>query len=134
MKQGWQILGIDFTSAPRRAKPITVACGMMRGRSLQLDKLEQLEDFAGFEQLLARTGPWLGGFDFPFGLPRELLARLRWPHQQAGGRGPWERMVRHLQVLPRDQMVAAFRAWCDARPPGSKFAHRATDLRAGSSP
>jgi hypothetical protein len=31
-------------------------------------------------------------------------------------------------------MVAAFRGWCDARPAGAKFAHRATDRLAGSSP
>jgi hypothetical protein len=134
MSKGWKILGIDFTSAPRRAKPITVASGAVRKGALHIELLEEFTDFQAFDRLLARPGPWLGGFDFPFGLPRELVEHLRWPHRQAGKRGPWERLVRHLQALPRERMVAAFRAWCDARPPGSKFAHRATDLRAGSSP
>ena len=134
MTEHCRILGVDFTSAPRRAKPITVASGALRDETLHIDRIEELTDFSAFDSLLARPGPWLGGFDFPFGLPRELLVHLAWPHQAADGQGPWERMIRHLDQLPRERMVAAFRAWCDARPVGSKFAHRATDLLAGSSP
>src|SRR5690606_19410977 len=59
---------------------------------------------------------------------------LGWPHAPAGGHGAWELMVRHLEAMPRARMVEAFRTWCAARPAGAKFAHRATDLRAGSSP
>ena len=40
----------------------------------------------------------------------------------------------HYASLPRSQIRDAFAAFCDARPPGSKFAHRATDGPAGSSP
>jgi len=128
------ILGVDFTSAPRPRKPITVAVGAMRGPRLRIESIEGVYDFAQFDALLARPGPWIGGFDFPFGLPRELLVALGWPHAPANGRSAWERMVLHLQAMPREQMVRAFRAWCDARAPGAKFAHRATDRVAGSSP
>jgi hypothetical protein len=129
-----RILGVDFTSAPGARKPITVAAGELRAGRLHLQALRAIRSFGEFESLLAEPGPWTGGFDFPFGLPRELLAGLGWPHEAGGGETGWARMVRHLQAMPRERMVAAFRGWCDARPAGAKFAHRATDLRAGSSP
>ncbi len=128
------ILGVDFTSAPRPRKPIAIACGTVRGSRLRIGSIETADDFAQFDALLARPGPWVGGFDFPFGLPRELLVGLGWPHEPANGRCAWQRMVLHLQAMPRERMVAAFRGWCDARAPGEKFAHRATDRVAGSSP
>lgn len=129
-----RILGVDFTSAPRARKPITIASAAVRAGRLRVDAVESARGFDEFDAVLARPGPWIGGFDFPFGLPRELLARLGWPHTPGDGMSAWARMVRHLEAMPRTDMVAAFRAWCDARPAGAKFAHRATDLRAGSSP
>lgn len=126
------LIGVDFTSAPSRRKPIAVVDARLEpDGALEAIGLHALADFAGFEALLARPGPWVGAFDLPFGLPRELLAALAWPHD---GPDPWARVTRHLATLARAQMVAAFRAFCDARPVGSKFAHRATDGPAGSSP
>lgn len=128
------VLGVDFSSAPRRSKPITVAVARLDGDGLRVDAVETAPSLEAFDAVLARPGPWVGGFDFPFGLPRTLLEHLGWPHAPAEGEDGWARMVRHLDAMPRARMVAAFRAWCDARPAGSKFAHRATDLLAGSSP
>ncbi|MFO1198639.1 MAG: DUF429 domain-containing protein [Burkholderiaceae bacterium] len=130
----FRIYGIDFTSAPRRAKPITIASARLAGGRLRVDGILRAPAFAEFEAFLRTPGPWVAGFDFPFGLPRELLRGLGWPCEPAGGESAWARQVRHLRALPRAEMVAAFRAWCDARPAGAKFAHRPTDLRAGSSP
>lgn len=129
-----QILGVDFTSAPRTAKPITVAVGLRCDAALRIDRIETARSFEAFDAILARPGPWVGGFDLPFGLPRELLEVLGWPSTPAQDQSAWARLVRHLDAMPRAAMVAAFRGWCDARPAGQKFAHRATDLRAGSSP
>jgi len=129
-----RILGVDFTSAPRPRKPITIASGALHAGRLRVSAVDEARSFAEFDAVLAQPGPWIGGFDFPFGLPGELLATLGWPHAPQGGMTGWARMVRHLEAMPRAEMVAAFRAWCDARPAGAKFAHRATDLRAGSSP
>jgi hypothetical protein len=42
--------------------------------------------------------------------------------------------MRHVERLSRAELRATFKAFCDARPPGNKFAHRATDYPAGSSP
>ena len=40
----------------------------------------------------------------------------------------------HYAGLSRAEIRAQFAAFCNARPAGGKFAHRATDLPAGSSP
>jgi len=121
------LLGIDFTSAPTRRKPITVARGALTGARLALQRVDALADFAAFEALLAEPGPWLGAFDFPFGLPRELVETLGWPRE-------WPALVRHYAALERTAIRERFAAFCDARPPGRKFAHRACDGPAGSSP
>jgi hypothetical protein len=121
-----RIYGVDFTCAPRKAKPITVAGGRLEKNVLQIDAVENLESFAAFEAFLARPGPWLGGFDFPFSLPRELVRDLGWPAQ-------WPGLVAHCSSMDR----LAFRAKLDiyraTRPVGRKYAHRATDFPAGSS-
>ena len=125
-----RVHGIDFTSAPCRRKPITVAVGRASAAeagAVRVERIDRLESFGGFEAFLATPGPWVGGFDFPFGHARELVEALGWPRD-------WASMVRHVERLPRAAMVAAFKAFCDARPAGGKFAHRACDGPAGASP
>lgn len=121
------LAGVDFTSRPTRRKPITVALGQSDGASVRLARLERHAAFESFAQWLRTPGPWLGAFDFPFGLPRELVEALGWPRQ-------WLPLMRHYAGLTREQIRATFAAFCDARPAGGKFAHRACDLPAGSSP
>ena len=74
-----RIYGVDFTCAPRAAKPITAAYAVLNKTVLNLQRIELLATFAEFEKLLARPGPWIGGFDFPFSLPTELVRDLAWP-------------------------------------------------------
>jgi hypothetical protein len=121
-----RIYGVDFTCAPRKAKPITVACGLLRRDDLLLGKIERLHSFAEFESLLARRGPWTGGFDFPFAMPAELVRDLGWPRS-------WRRLVAHCAAMPRLELRRILDEYRRARPPGRKYAHRATDLPAGSS-
>jgi hypothetical protein len=121
------LLGIDFTSAPTRRKPITVARGSLTGARLALQRVDALADFAAFEVLLAEPGPWLGAFDFPFGLPRELVETLGWPRE-------WAALIRHYAAMERSVIRERFAAFCGGRPVGHKFAHRACDGPAGSSP
>jgi hypothetical protein len=121
------IIGVDFTSAPRRAKPITVAHGHLDGSALHMERIEVHQDWASYEAWLAQPGPWIGAFDFPFGLSRELVEHLGWPQT-------WAELVRHCATLPRAGLRETFKAFCDARPVGNKFAHRVTDGPAGSSP
>jgi hypothetical protein len=121
-----RIYGVDFTSAPRRAKPITAACAVLQKKVLRLDRVEKLESFPAFERFLARPGPWAGGFDFPFSLPRELARDLGWPAR-------WPGLVAHCARMTRAELRDALDAYRASRPPGRKYAHRATDIPAGSS-
>jgi hypothetical protein len=121
-----RIYGVDFTCAPRRAKPITVASGSLKEELLEVESLEKLESFGAFEELLARPGPWIGGFDFPFGLPRELARDLGWPLD-------WRALVAHCAAMDRPAFRSSLDAYRASRPVGRKYAHRATDYPAGSS-
>ena len=101
------LLGCDFTSAPSRRKPVTLAVGHHdRGRVL----LDGLETFDTLDAWQAR-----------------LVQALGWPTD-------WLPCMRHYASLSREQVRDTFAAFCDARPVGGKFAHRATDGPAGSSP
>jgi hypothetical protein len=120
-------IGVDFSSRPTRRKPVRVAEGERRGAHVRLRGLQGHAAYDSFAAALAAPGPWVGAFDFPFGLPRELVESLRWP-------ASWLALMRHYGSLDRAQIRLQFKAFCDARPPGAKFAHRACDRPAGSSP
>ena len=121
------LLGCDFSSSPTRQKPIVLALGTSQGGRVQLSKLENLTSLDAFGAWLAQPQSWLGVFDLPFGLPRELVEHLQWPLS-------WPELIRHYAALSRDDIRATFAAFCNARPAGGKFAHRAADKPAGSSP
>jgi hypothetical protein len=120
------LAGIDFTSAPSRRKPIVVALGRREGDAVVLERFEFHTAFDTFAGWLQSSGPWLGAFDLPFGLPRELVLALGWPTE-------WRALMQHYAALSRAEIRATFAAFCAARPVGGKFAHRATDAPAGSS-
>jgi hypothetical protein len=121
-----QLHGVDFTSAPRARKGITVASGHLDGDAFVLESLATLHGFDAFSAWLKQPGPWLGAFDLPFSLPRELAAHLGWPLH-------WEPLLHHVAGFTRIELRDIFRNFCDGRPAGGKFAHRATDISAGSS-
>ncbi len=121
------LLGCDFSSSPSRRKPIVLALGVSKNGRVQLLKLERLESLVAFALWLAQPQAWVGGFDLPFGLPRELVEHLGWPTT-------WLACIQHYVSLSREAIRDTFKAFCDARPVGGKFAHRATDGPAGSSP
>jgi hypothetical protein len=120
------ILGVDFTCAPRASKGITVAFAAWDRGALLVERLAHLADFASFEKLLAQPGPWIGGFDFPFGLPGELIRDLGWPRD-------WRSLVAHCEAMTRADFRSALDAYRATRLPGRKYAHRKTDGPAGSS-
>lgn len=127
---GLRIYGVDFSSAPSVRKPITIAVATLSCRSvpvLHLDRVDLASDWRAFETFLQTPGPWLGGFDLPFGQPRSLIEHFGWPSD-------WASFVDFFYEQSREDLRGAFKAWCDARPPGQKFAWRAADKPAGSSP
>ena len=103
-----------------------MASGVLKRSVLGLGKIERLADFAAFEEFLQRPGPWIGGFDFPFSLPRQLVRDLGWP-------ADWPALVAHCAALSRLELRAALDAYRSSRPAGRKYVHRATDYPAGSS-
>lgn len=117
-----KLLGVDFSSAPSARKPVTVARGRLKGRVLSLQRIDALPTLAGFEALLREPGPWLGGFDFPFGLPRGFVADL--------GLGTAAAAVVaevHRRWPTRRQWQAAIDAWNGARQPRGPLPHRPCD-------
>ncbi len=122
-----QVIGCDFSSSPSKRKPIVFAVGSSDKGRVLLSHLERVETLDSFSDWLVARTDWIGGFDLPFGLPRELVEHLQWPTD-------WGQCIRHYASLSREDIRATFKAFCDARPVGGKFAHRATDLPAGSSP
>lgn len=121
------LVGCDFSSRPSRHKPIVMATGTAEKGRVLLTQLERIDSLDGFGQWLRLERAWTGAFDFPFGLPRELVVQLGWPEQ-------WLALIRHYAALGRPEIRSTFAAFCDARPAGQKFAHRAADKPAGSSP
>ncbi len=121
------LVGVDFTSAPTARKPIRLAFGRRQAAVLKLERQAAIDSLPGFEAWLAEPGPWLGGFDLPFGLPRELVETLGWPTS-------WAPLMAHYAALSRAEIRDTFAAFCAARPVGGKFAHRVCDGPAGSSP
>lgn len=121
------LVGCDFSSSPSRRKQIVLATGHIDRGRLLLQGLERVASLDAFSAWLIRYPVWTGGFDLPFGLPRELVQTLGWPLE-------WEPCMRHYASLSRAEIRTQFAAFCDARPVGGKFAHRATDGPAASSP
>lgn len=75
------LLGVDFSCAPSARKSIVAAWGRRHGAVVKLEALESITTLHGFEALLSLEHPrsaqgWVGGFDFPFGLPRVFVDAL----------------------------------------------------------
>ena len=119
------VYGIDFTSAPTRRKPITCLNCRLEGGVLRAGSMEAFADFAGFEAMLRRPGPWIAGLDFPFGLPRKFIANIGWPRSWAG-------YVEHAARLGKAGFRDALESYRRDRPAGDKEHRRATDIAAGS--
>ncbi|MDE2628118.1 MAG: DUF429 domain-containing protein [Burkholderiales bacterium] len=119
------LAGVDFSCNPSRRKPVTVALGHLSGSVLKLAALDAHATLDAFSAWLATPGPWLGAFDFPFGLPR--------PFVQAHALGAsCEQVVRavHARCTTRMQWRRFIDDWGNTRPPGQRLLHRRTDTAA----
>lgn len=119
-----KIVGVDFTSAPKRDKKISVAVCELNRKQLQIAAFMEFADWPAYELWLGAHDSWTGGFDFPFGLPERFV-------KQQGWTGTWPEMVTKCVQGGKEEFVqlgmAAFMA---AKSPEDK--HRRTDLKAGS--
>ncbi len=119
------ICGLDFTSAPRRAKPITCVHAKLSGDVLRTERLEPLVDFGTFEALLARPGPWVMGIDAPFAQPRRLVDALAWSPT-------WTGYVEEIAALGKGGFEGTLKRYTSAQPKGDKLHRRYADELAGA--
>ena len=117
-----QLWGVDFSSAPTPRKPVVVAQGLRAGAVVRLQTVRALPRMSEFEALLATPGPWLGAFDFPFGLPRAFVQA-----QQLGESAQAVIAELQLRCPTRMDFRALVDAWGNTRPAGQRLLHRATD-------
>jgi hypothetical protein len=116
------LAGIDFSSNPSKKKPVTVALGHLSGPVLKLQRLENFSTLDAFAAWLATPSPWLGAFDFPFGLPRAFV--------EANGLGAsCEEVLRnvHARCPTRMQWRSFIDTWRNTQPAGQRLLHRRTD-------
>jgi hypothetical protein len=120
-----RILGIDFTSAPRRRKPITCVACDLEDDLLVVRSLIEWADFEGFEDALQELGPWIAGIDFPFGQASRFIETIGWPKC-------WADYVVYAHGLGRANFRATLDRYRKTRRKGDKEHRRRTDIAAGS--
>ena len=118
-----KILGVDFTSAPKRGKSIVAAVCTLE-RELQVERILEFSDWPAYELWLGSADRWIGGFDFPFGLPKRFVERQGWPLD-------WPGMVKACIGGGKERFAdIAMKAFMASKSDQDK--HRQTDLKAGS--
>lgn len=120
-----RVRGIDFTSAPRRRKPVTCVECELDGDLLIARRLTEWADFDGFEHALQEGGSWIAGIDFPFGQASRFVETIGWPTR-------WADYVAHAHELGRAGFRAALDSYRAPRQEGDKEHRRRTDIEAGS--
>jgi len=95
------------------------------------DGLLSVQDFINFisfnqlEEFLQTKGPWIAGFDFPFGQPRKLIVNLGWPLT-------WDGYVELVNNMTKDEFILTLSQYCKQRPKGDKHHMRLIDKKARS--
>ena len=120
-----KVFGVDFTSRPRKAKPITCAECHFDGQTLKLTAIQTFSSFEIFENWLATPGPWIAGFDFPFGQPGKLISNLGWPKD-------WSTYMAIISDMSREDFVQLLEDYKQDREVGDKEHLRETDTLARS--
>lgn len=120
-----KIFGVDFTSAPNRRKSIICVEGKITGHTLRIDRDIKIASLNEFEVFLKQKGPWVAGFDFPFGQPRQLVEHLQWSDTWAG----YVANVAMMNQFEFEETIAQYR---QSRPKGDKHHLRATDKKANA--
>ena len=120
-----RICGIDFTSRPKRSKPITCLACTLEGTHLKAEELKEWHSFEQFETALEEPGPWITGIDFPFGQARRFIETIGWPQS-------WQGYVAHAASLGKAGFEEALEEYAAARPAGDKQHFRIDDRRTNS--
>lgn len=119
------IYGLDFTSAPGRRKPITCLLCHLEDNSLHAFHFQLIASLNEFEVFLKRRGPWMAGFDFPFGQPQKLIDNMGWPLT-------WADYVGCIAAMSQQEFEDLLTVYRQARQAGDKHHLRVTDAKAKS--
>lgn len=123
-----RIYGIDFTSVPKRRKPLTCLSCEFDGVLLNCNELIEFENYSKFEKFLISNGPWVAGIDFPFGLPRKFIENMGWPKS-------WPEYVENIRHFSREGFRKILEDYKSDRAVGDKEHLRAADkIYGGVSP
>lgn len=120
-----KVYGIDFTSSPKRSKPITCLECRLDGNRLEACELIEWRDFDAFEGAIRMPGPWIAGIDFPFGQSIKFIENIGWPNT-------WQGYVEHVSSLGRKDFRSVLDDYRANRLAGDREHRRATDIKAGS--
>lgn len=114
--------GIDFTCAPSKRKPITLASGRFSEGALRVDSLRALPTLDAFTAWLNESRRWFAAFDFPFGLPRAFVTANRLG-------STCDEVIGQVRARCPTRMAwrAFIDAWGNAQPVGARLLHRRTD-------
>ena len=120
-----KIVGIDFTSAPKKTKPITCLVCDFNNAVLKTSKMIKWTSFEKFEEFLSNTESWIAGIDFPFGQSRKFIKNIGWPKT-------WRGYVNYVSSMNRSEFREALDKYKELRPFGDKEHLRLTDFAASS--
>lgn len=120
-----KIFGIDFTSAPSKRKPLTIADCDLERRTLRVLQVRLAPDFDAFSAHLDTRGPWVTGFDFPFGLPSDFLQAAQLP-------AAWCDYVATIARGGKDKFEFAVQGFIASQPELCKYPRRVTDYKSDS--
>ncbi len=120
-----QIYGIDFTSAPSKAKPIACAEAWLEFDALHIKKFHRFIDFPSFMEFLKRSPVWIAGMDFPLGQPRKLIENLQWGTT-------WAEYVSRVGQMTKQEFVETLNQYRQDRAIGDREHLRQTDKLTGA--
>ncbi|MHA2213457.1 MAG: DUF429 domain-containing protein, partial [Candidatus Thorarchaeota archaeon] len=92
---------------------------------LCVEDFQNLISFQQLEDSLRTSGPWIAGFDFPFGQPKKLIVNLGWPLS-------WEGYVKLLGNMTKDEFAQILTRYRKHRDQGDKHHMRFIDKKARS--
>lgn len=119
------VRGVDFCNTPDRRSPIVVADCVLNGTVLTVQRLRRLTTLADFDHLLHEPGPWITGFDFPFGMPRRLIEMLGMPRD-------WSAYVAAFAAMGSAGFMHCLDDYRAGREESSRNHRRETDSLAGA--
>ena len=120
-----RVYGVDFTSAPRRGKPICVAVCWLAGDRLSFERLERIRRLDDLDASLRTAGPWIAGFDFPFTQSRIFLRNVGWPER-------WDEFADHLSGLEKLEFRRLLEAYKADRATGDREHSRGFERGTGA--